>query len=182
MAFAHASKCTAKTKATGQRCKNPAVSGSTKCRMHGGATPRGLDSPHTRTGLYSKYLPSQIGDKVQTFLESDPLELLSELALLRALLAEYLSRFDGINPSARDIELLADLAERVGKFSERINKMRNDTALTGAEMAFLAARVADIVVKYIDDPDTQRAFVADFVGALRANDPGSSRIIEHGAN
>ena len=181
MAFAHAAQCTAKTKTTGQRCKAPAVTGSTKCRMHGGKTPRGVDSPHLKTGLYSKYLPAQIGDKVQTFLEADPLELLSELALLRALLAEYISRFDGINPSAQDITILADLAERVGKFSERINKMRNDTALTGAEMAFLAARVADIVVRYIDDPDIQRTFVADFVGALRATDHGSAVTVEQRA-
>ena len=66
-------------------------------------------------------------------------------------------------------QALADLAERVGKFSERINKMRNESALTGAEMAYLAARVADIVVRYIDDPDEQRAFVQDLIGAMGRN-------------
>lgn len=134
--------------------------------MHGGKTPRGVASANFKTGLYSKYLPEQINNKVQAFLEADPLELISEMALLRALLAEYVGRFDGINPNGRDIVLLADLAERVGKFSERINKMRNESALTGAEMAYLAARVADIVVRYIDDPDEQRAFVTDLIGAM----------------
>lgn len=91
------------------------------------------------------------------------------MALLRALLAEYISRFDASKPTGRDIVLLADLAERVGKFSERINKMRNESALTGAEMAYLAARVADIVVRYIDDPDEQRAFVQDLIGVMGRN-------------
>lgn len=140
--------------------------GEGRCKLHGGASPRGIESAAYKTGLYSKYLPQTINNKVQAFLEADPLELVSEMALLRALLAEYISRFEHSNPGARDIVLLADLAERVGKFSERINKMRNESALTGAEMAYLAARVADIVVKYIDDPDAQRAFVQDLVGVM----------------
>ena len=37
-----ATQCTAKSKRTGQRCKNPAVQGWTVCRMHGagGGRPR----------------------------------------------------------------------------------------------------------------------------------------------
>jgi len=116
--------------------------------------------------LYAQYLPSKINDKARVFLEADPLELVSEMALLRALLAEYASRLQDLPITALDIQLMADLAERVGRFSERINKMRNDTALTGAEMVYLAARVADVVVKYIDDPDEQRRFVTELLGPI----------------
>lgn len=182
MALKDAKRCKATSKRTGERCKNPAVTGYDVCRLHGGKTPRGLDSPNYKTGLYSKWLPAAINDKAQAFLEADPLELVSEMALLRALLAEYVGRFEDITPTARDIELLADLAERVGKFGERIGKMRNDTALTGAELTYLAARVADIVVKYIDDPNKQRAFVSEFLSTLgqpRATEPGASRIIHN---
>lgn len=165
--------CGARTR-RGSLCQQPAGWGTEhpregRCKLHGGATPRGLDSPNWKHGLYSKYLPENINNKVQAFLEADPLELVSEMALLRALLAEYISRFDASKPTGRDIVLLADLAERVGKFSERINKMRNESALTGAEMAYLAARVADIVVRYIDDPDEQRAFVQDLIGVMGRN-------------
>lgn len=171
--------CGAKTR-SGGKCKRPAGWGTEhpgdgRCKLHGGASPRGVASPNFKTGLYSRYLPDAIQQKVQTFLDADPLELISEMALLRALLAEYVGRFDGIAPTARDIALLADLAERVGKFSERINKMRNESALTGAEVAFLATRVADIVVRYIDDPDQQRAFVRDLVGVV-----GRSSALEAG--
>lgn len=169
MDVARGGQCKAVSKRSGKRCKNIAVPGYEVCRIHGGNTPRGLDNPNWKHGLYSKYLPENINNKVQAFLEADPLELVSEMALLRALLAEYVSRFDGVNPNGRDIVLLADLAERVGKFSERINKMRNESALTGAEMAYLAARVADIVVRYIDDPDEQRAFVQDLIGVVGRN-------------
>ncbi len=36
MAFIHAKKCNAKSKRSGKECRNPAVTGSTKCRLHGG--------------------------------------------------------------------------------------------------------------------------------------------------
>ena len=179
MALKDARRCKATSKRSGERCKNPAVTGYDVCRIHGGKTPRGIASPNYKTGLYSRYLPSGINDKVQAFIEADPLELVSEMALLRALLAEYVGRFADMSPSARDIEILADLTERVGKFGERIGKMRNDTALTGAELTYLAARVADIVVKYIDDPNQQRAFVSEFLGTLgkpRAEEPGPARL------
>ena len=172
-------KCGAKKRKSGT-CRQPAGWGTDhpgegRCKLHGGASVRGVDHPNFKTGLYSRYLPDAIQQKVQTFLDADPLELISEMALLRALLAEYVGRFNGVTPTARDIALLADLTERVGKFSERINKMRNESALTGAEIAFLATRVADIVVKYIDDPDQQRAFVLDLVGTIGQPDTGESR-------
>jgi len=34
----HCTQCNAKSKRSGERCKAPAVSGKTKCRMHGGAS------------------------------------------------------------------------------------------------------------------------------------------------
>ena len=33
-------QCTAKSKTTGQRCKNPPIPGGTVCRIHGGAAPQ----------------------------------------------------------------------------------------------------------------------------------------------
>ncbi len=50
--------CNAKSKSTGQQCKQPVVKGSTKCRFHGGKTPKGIASPNFVTGKYSKYLPA----------------------------------------------------------------------------------------------------------------------------
>ena len=51
--------CNAKSKRTGEQCKAWAITGSTKCRTHGGKTPKGIASPHFKTGKHSKsaYLP-----------------------------------------------------------------------------------------------------------------------------
>ncbi len=54
---AHAApRCTAKSKRSGQRCKGPAVTGWTVCRMHGagGGSPGGPSHPQWKHGMRSR--------------------------------------------------------------------------------------------------------------------------------
>ncbi len=61
----HDRTCGARTRA-GQPCSRPAGWGTDhvgegRCRSHGGCTPRGVDSPHFKTGIYSRYVdPSEL--------------------------------------------------------------------------------------------------------------------------
>jgi hypothetical protein len=48
------SQCTAKSKRSGQRCRNYACRGRSTCRMHGGRCKRGEDHPNYAHGRYSK--------------------------------------------------------------------------------------------------------------------------------
>jgi hypothetical protein len=54
--FQKASRCTAKSKRTGQRCKAPAVKGWNVCRFHGarGGAPEGEANGAWKHGHYSK--------------------------------------------------------------------------------------------------------------------------------
>jgi hypothetical protein len=45
--------CGAKTR-NGTPCKAPKVKGRSRCRKHGGSTPRGATSPHFQHGFYSQ--------------------------------------------------------------------------------------------------------------------------------
>lgn len=87
-------QCQAK-KTNGQPCKANAISGMRVCRVHGGATPRGLASPHYKTGRYSKALPARLAARYAEA-EADPrlLELRDEVALTDARLGDLLSRVD----------------------------------------------------------------------------------------
>lgn len=167
-------KCGAKRKRDGKPCTNNAMENG-KCRLHGGLTPRGKDSPHFKTGLYSKYAPAQIRDKIEHFQDANPLELLHELALTRALLAEFLSRFEDGKLDLYSITAMSDLVLSIGKTAERISKIKNDTALTAAEIAYLAARCAEIVTRYIHDPTDQARFVTELFGDVSGAD---NRILE----
>lgn len=75
-------QCNAKSKTTGQRCKQPAVNGMTKCRFHGGLSPVGADSPNFKHGRYSKHLPFQLLDKYkEASKDKDLLNLREEIYL-----------------------------------------------------------------------------------------------------
>jgi len=48
--------CGSKLRNKSQKCKCTILMKNGRCRLHGGATPRGTDSPHFKTGRYSKYI------------------------------------------------------------------------------------------------------------------------------
>lgn len=148
-------ECGAK-KRDGTRCRAPAMPNG-KCRIHGGKSLAGADSPQFKSGIYSKYAPAKIQDKVDHYLNADPFDLTHELALTRALLADYLSRFEISPLSAGDVDMLTILVDRVRKTVETIVKIRNDSALTAAEVTYLASRIVGLLDKYIDDPEKREA-------------------------
>lgn len=88
-------QCTATSKTTGERCKQSAKLGSTKCHYHGGATPKGIASPHTTHGRYSKYLPTRLLERYGTATQDDQLLVLrDEIAVIESRLGDLLLRVD----------------------------------------------------------------------------------------
>lgn len=75
----------------GGYCTQYPVQGSERCRMHGGTTPTGPDSPNYKHGAFSKHLRSDLTDAEEKALEDmaaaydDPEEA---LALIREQAAE----------------------------------------------------------------------------------------------
>ena len=88
-------RCTARSKQTGEQCKNAPSVGKTVCHIHGGKTPSGITAPQTIHGRYSKYLPARLAGK---YLEAqnDPelLNLSGEIGLVEARIAELLEGVD----------------------------------------------------------------------------------------
>lgn len=136
-----------------------------RCYRHGGATPSGPASVHYQHGMYAKWTPREIAEKVETFLDADPFDLTEELALSRGLLADFMSRLE--NPMTDgQRETAAMLVDRIRKTVESINRIKNDSALTAAEITYLAARASEVVTLYIVDPAKQKAFIQDLFGGL----------------
>lgn len=161
--------CGAKNR-SGQPCKRPAGwgtdhVGSGKCKLHGGSSLKGFEHPNFKTGsnsIYRDFLPDQIKAKVAAFENADPLDLTHELAITRGLLAEFLSRFvTGTNLDAISISIASDLIDRINKTVATISKIKNDTALTGAEVTFLAMRMITLLDRYVDDADKREAFKSE---------------------
>ena len=156
------SQCGAKTRG-GSPCGRLAMPNG-RCDMHGGKSPGGP----IRHGRYSLTHRQALADKVERFLDDPaPGDLTAELALLRALLQEYLERFTEHQAlRAEDIQFLAGLIREVGAMVERVARILNQSALTAAEVQYLTARVADLVVQYIAEPDAQHGFLDELRAAV----------------
>lgn len=86
-------KCGAKTKA-GTPCKKAGMENG-RCRLHGGATPRGIAHPNTKHGRYSKDLPTKLSSKYEAALaDRRLLELRDEVAIIDIRLSDLLRGVD----------------------------------------------------------------------------------------
>jgi hypothetical protein len=88
-------QCTAKSKQSGERCRRAPCKGRSVCYMHGGTQPRGMARSTTRTGRYSKDMPTRMAARYAEA-QQDPelLVLRDEIALLDSRLADVLARVD----------------------------------------------------------------------------------------
>jgi len=86
-------QCTAKSKRSGERCKNNAMVGKTVCHIHGGKSLSGPASGTFKTGRYSKFLPARLADRYQEARSDEELlSLREEVALIDARMADLLGQ------------------------------------------------------------------------------------------
>lgn len=147
-------RCGAKTR-TGGTCKNAQMPNG-RCRMHGGKAGRPVI-----VGRYSLSHRKALADKAQAFLnDPTPADLSGELALMRALLQEYLNRYgDGTHLPVQEIERIFGMIEAISRLVERIAKILTSTALTAAEVNYLQVRIADLLTKYVPDDSKRQQFL-----------------------
>jgi hypothetical protein len=147
-------KCGAKTR-SGGRCKRPAGFktdhvGEGKCNLHGGATP-------IKHGANSKVQRARLREKIDKFLaHPDPLDLLPEVAMLRAFAEDLMERWESIygpdgallawhesfkrgdaEPKPRqmpDFSAVSQVVDRVGAMVDRIQKHRRESSISLATM------------------------------------------------
>lgn len=75
-------RCTA-TNRQGERCGRPVVKGKKVCRFHGGKSLKGHEVKKFKHGKYSKYLPRNLQERYQLFLDDPERESMgNEIALL----------------------------------------------------------------------------------------------------
>ena len=119
-------------KRDGAICTNMAVTGMTKCRMHGGKSLRGAALPQYKSGRYSKSLPMQLAQRYEEA-RSNPrlLSLDDDIALTEARLAQLLEQVDTGESGAR----WQALREALEAFS---------AAMGVGDMAGMAAHFAEL--------------------------------------
>jgi uncharacterized protein YjcR len=92
--------CGAKTRNGGQCQSKPMLNG--RCRMHGGASPKGHESPQFKTGMRSKYLPTRLGaiyEEIESDLEANILS--RNIRLREALIRQNLKLIEDAPDAAQ---------------------------------------------------------------------------------
>ncbi len=168
-------QCTATSKRSGARCRKPAMQGRTVCRAHGGATPRGVASPHFRHGRWSKDLPAQLAERyTQARQDAELLSLQDEIALVDTRIGDLLATpGDGGDGEVAWAEL-ARLIEQRRRLTESEVKHR---AAAGQMVALeqvlaLAGALAASVTAHVTDPAVRDAIHRDLEQLLAQGTAG----------
>lgn len=94
-------RCKAKSKQSGEQCKNSAIVGRGVCHIHGGKSKAGIASPTFTTGRYSKYLPQGLLSAYEdSKSDPNPLSVQGDIELLDTLIRSKLINLD-TNESAQ---------------------------------------------------------------------------------
>lgn len=149
-----ADTCGAETRG-GTPCELPAGWGTDhpgegRCKHHGGAG--GRPPEH---GLYSETARKGLTDKIREAKEQPIGELTEEMAVVRALLGDYLERVDDVSGDA--VKHVTTLASEVRRIADTVSKMDARTALTARHVEYLQARFADILTEYVPNEDVDAA-------------------------
>lgn len=82
-------------KRPGRFCQKTAIFANGRCALHGGKTPAGIYSPNTRTGRWSKYLPTALAANYSAVLsDADLLNLSDDISLLDTRISTVLTKLD----------------------------------------------------------------------------------------
>lgn len=111
----------------GRQCNAPAMHHRIRCQSHGGETPRGLANPNTKTGIYSKDLPTKLSASYQDLLSlGDRLwQIADEAAAITALTQQALSGIDN-GESGAAWRRIADLHRQMEAINRKANQTEDD--------------------------------------------------------
>lgn len=107
MALKDAPRCEHNAKRTGRRCRNPAIKGRNGCAVHGGRTPRGVESANYKGKGYSPYVPIPFLEVYEDMRSDDTLaNVRDEMALGRMFIAGHLEHLGTVDNKETLPELL----------------------------------------------------------------------------
>ncbi len=177
-------QCGAKTRG-GKACANPMGFktdhvGEGRCHLHGGKTP-------VRSGRYSTVSRPRVRELLdQLAAEPDPMDLLPEAQLIRALLVDYVERYDELldallewnekeyseaseenrKPRPQAVPALheaAALAEKVAKVVGLIQQQKKEGSISLESFNRVMEQMGLTVARYVKDPTALRHIEAEWL-------------------
>lgn len=161
--------CGAKLRGKNAHCQKPPMSNG-RCRLHGGKTPSGPDSPHFKHGIYAEAFKNKMGKRFEGFQKDrQPLDMVPDLNVQRALLAEYIEKVSD-KPTLNGLFNASIIAQGAVKSGALIAQTRQKQAFTMAEWRFLQKRILLLMEKYVPDPNERRSFIEELLEVIPETD------------
>lgn len=180
--------CRAKTRA-GTPCQLPAGWGTDhpgegRCKLHGGRTPRGADSPHFKHGQRSKYFdPSSIVGFEEWREQIGPeLELEEDLLAMMYVAREALLKREPITVMTAngpmqirpEPDYLTRCMERMARAAEKLWQKRDGITIrhefTDRDMERKLEQIGAAIAEHVSDPEEREAVMA----AIKAASEGGA--------
>lgn len=149
-------------------CKHP-VRGERRCRLHGGITRRGADSPAFRHGRFSRFLPERLDERLDAVLDQEFESMRDHIALLDARIAELLESLSDadVDEAAVWAEILATTECRRRATDAEIRlRERLRLFVPIEQVRAMVHALADAVRLHVSDPNVLRAVRAAFLEVM----------------
>jgi hypothetical protein len=158
--------CGAKLKNGNGHCRRVPNTGRSRCHVHGGATPRGLSSPHFKHGRYSTALPERLAATYEAALR-DPelLDLRDEIALIDVRTTEMFGAAENIPVDWNEIRASMEQRRRLCETEQkRMLAMRQ--LLTTEQVMLIVTTLLSAVRVHVHDRETLGRISDDFAKTL----------------
>jgi len=155
-------------KKPGKFCQSTRLMSNGRCRLHGGKTPSGTDSPHFKHGRYANAFKGKMLEHFEQMQKDEnPLDMVPDLLVQRAMTQTYLEAVTARkNPKLSELMNASSLAQDAVKSAAIIAQTRQKQALTLAEIKFIQKGMMMLMEKYVPDPEQRRNFIADLTALI----------------
>lgn len=167
-------KCGAK-RTNGEICQSFAMANG-RCRVHGGATPKGVASPNFRHGRYSKSMPEHLASRyAEALTDSRLLELRDEISLVDVRMADLLAKLDEeVKPD--DSEVWKEILDTIGARqrlveSERRRYVEMQSIITIPQALAMVGAIVAIVRENVTDPKVLNSIATGIDRLIADNEP-----------
>lgn len=123
--------------------------GQGRCKFHGGSVPR-------KHGRYSKIKSKPLQTLVEAHeTDPEPLDLLPDLAVARALLEDAMNHLAKGKSSthAVQVEIIRKLLSTIASIVSKIETIRSENAIARADFLRIMSEMGRVVETYVHDPE-----------------------------
>lgn len=188
---------TIESRRRGMRCAQPAGAntdhpGTGACYLHGGNSyldvkVNKVTKGNNRVIAFDEQVRNSLKTKVNKYMAKDNgtlLDLAEELAITRAVLSSLMERTEELLNEDVNDKLFLDYVKsmnatiaNIGKVADSISKIQQRNTLTAAHILYLKTVFADLLMKYIEEPDKREEALVSLGNRISGGNADNGKLV-----